>query len=58
MAYPPIICRCAPPCPLPCSDADGVYDGRHCDNNLHEANHAMLLVGWQGTDHWIIKNSW
>jgi hypothetical protein len=46
------------PCPPSPPDAGGVYDGRHCDNSRHDINHAMLLVGWSGNDHWIIKNSW
>lgn len=40
----------------------GIYNDNHCKNKLNNLNHAVLLIGYgtdsQGSDYWIIKNSW
>ncbi|KAJ3709015.1 hypothetical protein LUZ61_012720 [Rhynchospora tenuis] len=39
---------------------EGIFHGK-CSNNPDDITHAMLLVGFgseNGTDYWILKNSW
>ena len=30
----------------------------NCSSNFEDANHAMLVVGYDSDGNWILKNSW
>ncbi|XP_042910061.1 cathepsin L-like peptidase [Parasteatoda tepidariorum] len=39
----------------------GIYDEPYCGNQKSNLDHAVLIVGYgaqNGTDYWIVKNSW
>lgn len=39
----------------------GVYSSKACNNTSQDVNHAVLAVGYgtlDGTDYWLVKNSW
>ncbi|XP_064455228.1 procathepsin L-like isoform X1 [Ornithodoros turicata] len=40
---------------------DGIYDNPHCRSDYSSLTHAVVVVGYgteNGTDYWLIKNSW
>ncbi len=37
--------------------SSGVFNGCPSDSYL-KINHAVLLIGWDSNDNWIIKNQW
>lgn len=41
--------------------SSGIVNGEHCGNTQENLNQAVLVVGYgsdNGTDYWIVKNSW
>ena len=39
----------------------GIFDDRSCESSSGNANHAMLVVGYESEekrDYWLVKNSW
>ena len=35
----------------------GIYSGR-CSSKCRRGNHAVLIVGYESNEYWIMKNSW